>query len=98
MILCLHLELEKFSITSLAHQWILCSEWVPSECFNFELLLLDKSWKSIIHNSTSSSEKVHSMLSSHIKINKHTYLELFSSVFTYNPNPGNVGTFGNTLE
>ncbi len=23
--------LEKFSITSLAHQWILCSEWVPSE-------------------------------------------------------------------
>ncbi len=24
-------DLEKFSITSLAHQWILCSEWVPSE-------------------------------------------------------------------
>ncbi len=23
--------LEKFSITSLAHKWILCSEWVPSE-------------------------------------------------------------------
>ncbi len=22
---------DKFSITSLAHQWILCSEWVPSE-------------------------------------------------------------------
>ncbi len=26
-----HSDLEKFSITSLAHQWILCSEWVPSE-------------------------------------------------------------------
>ncbi len=24
-------NLEKLSITSLAHQWILCSEWVPSE-------------------------------------------------------------------
>ncbi len=24
-------DLEKCSITSLAHQWILCSEWVPSE-------------------------------------------------------------------
>ncbi len=25
------LDLEKFSITSLAYQWIFCSEWVPSE-------------------------------------------------------------------
>ncbi len=24
-------DLEKSSITSLAHQWMLCSEWVPSE-------------------------------------------------------------------
>ncbi len=24
-------DLEKCSITSLAHQWMLCSEWVPSE-------------------------------------------------------------------
>ncbi len=24
-------DLENFSITSLAHQWILCSEWVPSK-------------------------------------------------------------------
>ncbi len=24
-------DLEKFSIMSLAHQWILYSEWVPSE-------------------------------------------------------------------
>ncbi len=24
-------DFAKFSITSLAHQWILCSEWVPSE-------------------------------------------------------------------
>ncbi len=27
-------DLEKFSITSLAHQWIPCGEWVPSECPN----------------------------------------------------------------
>jgi len=26
-------DLEKFSITSLAQQWILCREWVPSECW-----------------------------------------------------------------
>ncbi len=25
------IDLEKCSITSLAHQWILCSEWVPSD-------------------------------------------------------------------
>ncbi len=25
------IDLEKFSVTSLAHQRILCSEWVPSE-------------------------------------------------------------------
>ncbi len=24
-------DLEKCTITSLAHKWILCSEWVPSE-------------------------------------------------------------------
>ncbi len=24
-------DLEKFCITTLAHEWILCSEWVPSE-------------------------------------------------------------------
>ncbi len=27
----IRIDLEKCSITSLAHQWILCSEWVPSE-------------------------------------------------------------------
>ncbi len=33
MSLFLHQEknLEKSSITSIAHQWIICSEWVPSE-------------------------------------------------------------------
>ncbi len=24
-------DLEKFRILSLAHQWIICGEWVPSE-------------------------------------------------------------------
>ncbi len=29
---------EKFSITSLAHQWIFCSEWVPSEWESKQLI------------------------------------------------------------
>ncbi len=36
--------------------------------------------KSIIHNSSSSSEKVHPLLSSHMKIHKHICLELFWTV------------------
>ncbi len=39
-------DLEKISITSLAHQWILFSEWVPS------------GWEFCIHNTAFSSEKV----------------------------------------
>ncbi len=31
-------DLEKFSITSLAYQWILCSEWVPSEWESKQLI------------------------------------------------------------
>ncbi len=31
-------DFEKFSITSLAHQWILCSEWVPSEWESKQLI------------------------------------------------------------
>ncbi len=31
MSLFVRTDLEKNSITSLAHHWILCSEWVPSE-------------------------------------------------------------------
>ncbi len=31
-------DLEKFRITSLAHQWILCSEWVPSEWVSKHLI------------------------------------------------------------
>ncbi len=32
------IDLEKFCITSLAHQWILCSEWVPSEWESKQLI------------------------------------------------------------
>ncbi len=32
------IDLEKFSITSLAHQWIVCSEWVPSEWESKQLI------------------------------------------------------------
>ncbi len=90
-------NLEKCSI---AHKWIHCSEWVPSEwetkqfiiyiyCsgpsmnivwnqtsifvrnnpsrhFCFKTLLL-----AIIHNNASSSEKVHPLFSSHIKMPSH---------------------------
>ncbi len=56
---------EKFSLTSLAHQF---SEWVPSK-YHF-----------IIHNNASSSEKVYPLLSSHNKIHWYTCLELFSLV------------------
>ncbi len=31
-------NLEKFSIASLAHQWILCGEWVPSELESKQLI------------------------------------------------------------
>ncbi len=31
-------DLEKFNIASLAHQWILCSEWVPSEWESKQLI------------------------------------------------------------
>ncbi len=31
-------DFEKFSITSLAHQWMLCSEWVPSEWESKQLI------------------------------------------------------------
>ncbi len=31
-------DLDKFRITSLAHQWIICSEWVPSEWESKQLI------------------------------------------------------------
>ncbi len=31
-------DLEKFSIPSQAHQWIFCSEWVPSEWESKQLI------------------------------------------------------------
>ncbi len=113
-------DLEKCSITSLAHQWMLCSEWVPSEWeskqmiktlqsstsnphhsrtsvnvlwsqklklanpslrrFSFKWVLFDKIW---VHNNAFSSEKVHPLLFSHIKIHRHICLELFWTVFVY---------------
>ncbi len=102
-------DLEKCSITSLAHQWILCREWVPSEWESKQLIknitiihttpvyqLMSckvKSWvcnkqilwskyKSIIHNNAFSSENIHLLLSSHIKIHWNTSLELFCSVLS----------------
>ncbi len=113
-------ELEKCSIPSLAQQWILCSEWVPSEWESKQLIkhhnnpqvihttpvhqlmsceakscvFVNKSIKTfltsnycfwpkyefIIHNNFSSSEKVHLLLSSNIKIHPHICLKLFWTV------------------
>ncbi len=104
---------EKNSITSLAHQWILCSDWVPSEWESKQLIKTSKQptplqytnilwceklrvcmkqiyhwgmltlnhrfWlkqHSIIHYNIPSSEKVHSLLSTHIKIHQHFCLKL----------------------
>ncbi len=54
-------DLEKFSIKSLAHQWILCSEWVPSEweckAFFFYFKPLLPKNESSVHNTAFSSEK-----------------------------------------
>ncbi len=47
-------DLEKFSITSLAHQWILCSEWVPSERECKQLIKTSQLSKSNPHDSNSS--------------------------------------------
>ncbi len=104
MNLFLHLktDFDKFSITSLAHQWILCSEWVPSEWESKQLiqntipvtlsvksckfvrnksiiktLKLYNHFESIIQNNASSSEKVHPLLSSQIKVHPHICLECF---------------------
>ncbi len=40
-------------------------------------------YKSIIHNSRSSSERVHHLLSSHIKIHQHSCLDQFWTVLDY---------------
>ncbi len=108
---------EKNSITSLAHQWILCSEWVPSEWESKQLIKTSKQptplqytnilWReklrvcmkqihhwgiltlnhrfwlkqhSIIHYNIPSSEKVHSLLSTHIKIHQHFCLKLLMNI------------------
>ncbi len=49
------LDLEKLSITSLAHQWILSSEWVPSE---WESKLIKLSWLKLHNNPHHSSPSV----------------------------------------
>ncbi len=46
--------LEKFSVTSLAHQWILCSEWVPSEWEFKQLIKTSQQSTSKPHNSSPS--------------------------------------------
>ncbi len=43
-------DLEKFSITLLAHQWILCSEWVPSQWESKQLIKTSHYWTSSPHD------------------------------------------------
>ncbi len=42
-------DLEKFSITSLAHQWIPCSEWVPSEWGSKQLIKTSQIYMTPVH-------------------------------------------------
>ncbi len=57
-------DLERCSIPSLAHQWILCSEWVPSEWESKQLLKTSQWSTNNPHHSSPSinilwSEKLH---------------------------------------
>ncbi len=47
-------DLEKCSITAVAHQWILCSEWVPSEWESKQLIKTSQNFTSNPHNSSPS--------------------------------------------
>ncbi len=47
-------DLEKCSITSLAHQWILCNEWVPSEWESKQLIETSQKSTSDRHHSSPS--------------------------------------------
>ncbi len=47
-------DLEKYSMTSLAHQWILCSEWVPSEWESKQLIKTSQWYTSNPHHSSPS--------------------------------------------
>ncbi len=56
--------LKKFRITSLAHQWMLCSEWVPSEWVSKQLIKTSQQSTSNLHDCSPSvnilwSEKLH---------------------------------------
>ncbi len=44
-------DLEKCSITSLAHQWMLCSEWVPSE-WESKQLIKTSQWSTPLQSTT----------------------------------------------
>ncbi len=50
-------DVEKCSITSLAHQWILCSEWVPSEWESKQLINTSHYSTSNPHHSSPSLHK-----------------------------------------
>ncbi len=58
-------DLEKCSIASLAHQWILCSEWVPSEVESKQLKKTNfsKSWTNNLHLGLSEGEYIFSKCS-----------------------------------
>ncbi len=59
-------NLEKFCITSLAHQWILCSEWVPSEWESKQLIKPSQKSTTNDYNLTSCKVKrIHVCLTHH---------------------------------
>ncbi len=74
-------ELEKFSITAIAHQWILCSEWVPSEWESKQLINH--------HNNPQVIQLSEKLSELQYMWNMHRSSRLFSSVL--------VKTFQNTF-
>ncbi len=64
-------DLEKLHITSLAHKWIICSEWVPSE---WETKQLIKTSQSSTSNPHHSSPSINIFLSEKLCVcNKHIH-------------------------
>ncbi len=71
-------DLEKCSITSLSQQWLLCSEWVPSEWESKQLMKIsqvihtspvqDKSWNKSIIDMFLTKIPVHNIVSSSEKV------------------------------
>ncbi len=69
--------LEKCSIRSLAHQWMLCSEWVPSEWESKQLIKTSQS-QSYFSNITRKARDVKCIIWIHIGRPKNTHKYVYA--------------------